>query len=298
MNLLSLKYFIAITEYASFTKAAEHLYVTQPTLSRQIADLEEAFGVKLFTRSKRSISLTEAGRICLEEAREIVSRCDRLVDRLKYAEGDITGSLNVGYLGYIEHAMLSDPLKAFADKYPGLNVGLLQGTLAELNHFLMGNKFDVIYTVATGIETLPGIEYVRIARNDLQLVVPVTHELAQRTSVSVAELANEHFVLFERNVSPLTVDRTIEMCISRGFSPTVTYYVRDAQSMLLMIAAGKGVGFLSSRMASQCPAGVKFLPINDCDVDFDLVVAYKSENENPAILLFVEELRRQKSVFD
>ncbi len=289
MNLLALKYFIAITEYSSFTKAAEHLYVTQPTLSRQIADLEEEFGVPLFVRSKRSLTLTPAGQICLEEAKEIVSRCDRLTERLKYAEHDVTGALSIGYLGGIEHDLLTEPLRVLGADYPGLNIGLNRASLAELNHFLLSGKFDVIYTVATGLETVPGVSYTKIAKNILQLVVPRTHPLARKNAVSVRELANEHFVLFERNSTPLTVDSVIEMCLRSGFSPSVVYYARDPHTLMLMVSSGKGVAFLSSRMKVSAPEGVKFLDLVDCDLDFDLVLAYKTADQNPLIPLLVEK---------
>lgn len=289
MNLISLKYFIAITEYSSFTKAAEHLYVTQPTLSRQIADLEDEFGTQLFVRNKRSVDLTDAGKICLEEARKIVSMCDNLVYRIKQTKGSVSGTLNVGYLGYIENELLTEPLIRLSEKYPGMDISMLKMTLAELNHFLMQEKYDLIYTVATGIETLSGVKYKKIAANDLKLVVSTKHPLANRDAVSVKELANERFVMLERNVSPLTVDFCLDMCVRNGFSPSILYYARDVQTLLLMVGAGKGVAFLSSRTSYRKMDGVKYLELTDCNLDFSLVLAYKENNSNPMIQLFLEE---------
>lgn len=289
MNLLGLKYFIAITQYSSFTKAAEHLYVTQPTLSRQIADLEEEFGVQLFNRNKRSITLTPAGEICLEEAKEIVMRCDNLVERLRHLDEGATGTLRLGYLGFIEFDLLATPLQKLSEQHPHLNVTLSRATLAELNHFLLEGKFDIIYTVAEGMDTLPGVGITKIAKNPLQVVVPVNHPLAEKNSVRVKELENEHFIMFERNVTPLTADGVIRMCARKGFSPTVVRYARDAQSMLLMVSAGQGVAFLSSKMAGHNTGSVKFLDLEDCDLDFDHVLAYKKDNANPVIPLYLSQ---------
>lgn len=287
MNLLSLKYFLAISEYSSFTKAAEHLYVTQPTLSRQIADLEDEFGVPLFIRNKRSVALTPAGEVFFAEAKEIVKRCDELTNRLKYMNGDPSGTLSIGYLGEIEHNLLTKPLQALGSKYPNLNVGVLRASLAELNHFLLDGKFDIIYTVATGMDMLPDLKITKIAKNTLQLAVPVKHPLAQRDSVTIRELEHEQFVMFERNVTPLTTDSIIQMCMRNGFSPFVVHYARDPQTLLLMVSVGKGIAFLSSRAANQIVPGVKFLDILDCDIDFDIVLAQKQDNPNPMIPLFM-----------
>ena len=294
MNLLSLKYFIAITEYASFTKAAECLYVTQPTLSRQIADLEEELGVQLFIRDKRAIRLTQAGEVFFEEAKVIVNCCDKLVERLKHIDGNPSGTLSIGYLGSIEYDLLTEPLQSLGDKYPNLNIGLVRANLAELNHFLLEGKFDLIYTVAAGMDLLPNVSITKIADNHLQLAVPVNHPLAQRDSVKIKELEHEQFIMFERNVTPLTVDSTIQMCMRHGFSPSVLYYARDAQTMLLMISAGRGIGFLSSRMAKNNLPGVKFLEVVDCDVDFDIVLAQKKDNTNPLIPLFLSQFERDR----
>jgi DNA-binding transcriptional LysR family regulator len=297
MHLLSLRYFIAITDYKSFTKAAEHLFVTQPTLSRQIADLEEEFGVHLFERTTRSVVLTEAGSLFLEEAREIVKSCDNLTEKMKSTKKHKTLSISIGYLGFLEYQMLTESLKSLSSKYPYIDFSLIRCSLAELNQSLMEGKFDVIFTVAVGLENLPGVTFTKVVKNKLQIVIPSDHYLADRSSVQMAELAKEHFVMFERSVSPLTVDNTLDLCLRKGFSPKVVYYAKDPQTVLFMVSSGRGVAFLSSRLAAQNTEGVKFLDIEDCDIDFDVVVAYKKDNPNMAIPLFVSEVKNKGQDF-
>lgn len=161
MNLLALRYFIAIAEYSSFTKAAEHLYVTQPTLSRQIALLEEEFGVQLFERSKRSLLLTTAGRLLLPEARDIVNRCDRVTEVMKGTKKNTRGSLAVGYQGFLDNEQLNSAFKSATKKYPHLDFSLLRCNFDELNHFLMEGRLDVIFTVAVTLERLPNVTGVK-----------------------------------------------------------------------------------------------------------------------------------------
>ncbi|MCC8150597.1 MAG: LysR family transcriptional regulator [Lachnospiraceae bacterium] len=297
MNLISLKYFIAIAEQKSFTKAAEMLYVTQPALSKSIADLEEEFGVPLFVRSKKGIFLTEAGEQCFAEAKSIVHQCDKLVESMRLCQHNQAGSLSIGYLGSIEYNLLSNPLKYLSDAQNGGNVSLVRANLAELNQSLLTGKFDLIYTVAVGLDKISGIRYKKIARNPLKLIVSTNNELAKRDSVQVSDLEGLPFVLFERSYSPLTVDYTINMCLQHGFSPTVVHYASDPQTLLLSVSSGKGVAFLSERAtylysaasaAYQSFAGLKILDIDDCDLDFDVVIVYKKDNKNPFLSVFLE----------
>lgn len=183
-------------------------------------------------------------------------------------------------------------MKNLSKCFPQLDILISKTSLYELNQFLLEDKCDVIYSVKVGVDSIKELEYVKVARNQLKLIVPEGHPLSERDSVSVAELSQENFVLFERNVTPLTVDNTISMCVSNGFSPTIVYYVRDAQSMLYAVGMGKGVAFLSERMQVSADDGVKFLDIIDCPLDFDIVLAYKKENDNPYISLFVEEVKK------
>ncbi|RNC28518.1 MAG: Hydrogen peroxide-inducible genes activator [Candidatus Dichloromethanomonas elyunquensis] len=296
MNLVSLKYFIAITEYSSFSKAAEHLYVTQPTLSRQIADLEKEFGVQLFERTKRSISLTDAGRILLDEAKEIVHRCDCLAKKIKNTQENMIGSLNIGYQGFLDNRLLSDSLKSLSKKYPQLSISLFHCNFAELNHFLMNGKFDVIFTIVAGLHTLPRVKRIKVEKNTLQIVVPSNHPFAIQTSVKVSDLADENFIMLERSTCPFPTDYVVELCLKNGFSPNVSCYVHDAQTSFLMVGSGKGIAFMSSRVLVHNMEDVKFLSLKDCDLDFDIVMAFKEENRNPAIPLFISEVKNKSIV--
>ena len=287
MNLTALTYFIAVAEYKSFTRASEFLYVTQPTLSRQIADLEAELGVQLLNRSKRSVTLTDAGEICLAEAKEIVSRCDRLAQRLKTSSDGGEKNLKIGYQGVIEGSLLLDSVRGISEKVPDLNLGLRHASLAEINQFLLDGEVDVIFTVEAGMKNLPGIDYIRAAGNELQIAVPEGHRFAGRDSVMVEELKDEHFILFERSYTPLTVDYTLKMCMNHGFSPSVVYYAQDPQSMMLMVGAGKGIAFLSSRLSGKSFESVKFVKLSNCEIDFDLVLAYRRDNDNPMLPLFL-----------
>lgn len=294
MNLQSLKYFIAVTEYSSFTKAAERFHVTQPTLSRQIADLERKFGVQLFYRDRPSVSLTPAGEICLQEVKEIVARCDNLLHQLSDLSSETAGTLKIGYFWCIDQDIFAKPLQSFTERYPNLNVGLTKASFSELTRSLMDGSFDLIYAAAAGLGNLPNVSVTKVAKCVLQLIVPKDHPLANKTAVHISELKDERFVMLERSVSPHTVDGTIQMCLKNGFSPQVVHYTQDTQTMILMVCAGKGVAFLPSIKQEGDTSSVKYLQLEGCDLDCNIVVAYKEDNPNPAIPLFVSQFRNEE----
>ena len=291
MNLLALKYFIAVAEHRSFTKASEFLYVTQPTLSRQIADLEKEMGTQLLIRNKRSVSLTQAGEVCLSEAKIIVDKCEDLPHKLKSAEESSQKNLVIGFQGAIEDNLLMDSVYSMCDKIPGINLGLKKYTLAELNDQLIKGNLDVIFTVEAGLKKFSDICFKKVADNELMIAVPDSHRFAERDSVMVEELKDEHFIMFERSSTPLTVDHVLKMCINHGFSPSVVYYANDPQSMMLMVSTGKGIAFLSSRLAGKNTPKVRFIKLSNCEVEFNLVLAYRKDNKNPMLLEFLSDFK-------
>lgn len=289
MNLQSLKYFIAVTEYSSFTKAAERFHVTQPTLSRQIADMERKFGVQLFYRDRQSVTLTPAGEACLPAVKEIVARCENLMRHLKNIRGEVSGMLKIGYFWCLDQDFFSKPLSLFAETYPNINVGLTKASFSGLIDSLMDGSFDLIYAAAAGLVNIPNISTTKVAKSTLQLIVPKDHPLSDRNSIHISELKDEQFIMLERSVSPHTVDGTIQMCLKNGFSPKVAYYTQDTQTMILMVCAGKGVAFVPSIKQGGDTTSVKYLPLEGCDLDCNIVIAHKKDNQNPAIPLFISQ---------
>jgi DNA-binding transcriptional LysR family regulator len=294
MNLLGLRYFIAVAEYLSFTKASEHLYVTQPTLSRQILDIEAELGVQLFVRSRHSLTLTEQGMLFLHEAREIIKRCDNIINIVKPEKSHLSGELSIGYQGFLDTDYMHKVLKSLAKNHPLIDVSLFHGSPPELRHHLLIGKCDAVFALNTCVDSLPDITSIKIRENQMQIAVPGNHRLASYDSVDLKELANEDFIMLDRKVSPFTVDYAVSLCMKNGFSPNASYYVTDAEKALLMVGSGKGITFLHSmnNLSNPCDSyDIKVLSIEGLEHDLDFVLAYKEDNVNPAIPIFVSELK-------
>ncbi|MDZ5757074.1 LysR family transcriptional regulator [Carnobacterium maltaromaticum] len=293
MNLLSLKYFIAVAEYSSFTKASEHLYVTQPTLSRQILDLEDEFGVQFFIRARHSLTLTQAGILFLEEATEIVNKCDNLKEIVKSENDKKIGALSIGYQSFLNTKLMYNTIKSITKKYPRIDFSLLRGTPLELRHQLITGKCDVIFALNTCMHSIPNIECINLQENKLQIAVPCNHHLANYDSVNMKDIADEKFILLNRDISPFTVDYAISLCMKNGFSPNAAYYVNDAEKALLLVGTGKGITFLHSMNKATMTLDsydIKLLTIENIDDELNFVLAYKKDNQNPLISILISEL--------
>lgn len=291
MNLISLRYFITVAEYSSFTKASERLFVTQPTLSRQISDLEDELGAQLFVRSRHSLVLTAAGRRLLPEAKEIIKKCDSLSELVKHESNEITGSLRIGYQAFLDTTLMSQALKSTTRKNPQIDISLNRGSSSELTHNLMQGNCDMIFTVNICVEALSDLEIVKLQDNMLQVAVPRNHRLADQKKIYIQDLAAERFILLDRKISPSTVDYSTGLCVKNGFSPNVSYYVNDVETAMLLVGSGKGITFLFSRRTGEkTPEDIAILDIENLDNGLDFVCAYKKDNPNPTIPLLVSEL--------
>lgn len=296
MNLLGMRYFISVAEYASFTKASEHLFVTQPTLSRQILDLEEELGVQLFVRGRRSLTLTPQGKLFLREATEIIKRCDDLPALLKEkndAKGDVIGLLRIGYQSFLDTTLMNDTLQAVTGSHPRIDFLLLRGTPPELKHYLLIDKCDVVFVLQAYVEGIPGITCLQRQANKLRLAIPRDHPLAKGDAIRMKDLANENFIMLDRKISPMVVDYATSLCMQNGFSPNASYYVNNAEKAMLLVASGKGVAFLHS-MNNVNSSQVKVMRIADVDDDLGIMLAYKTENANPIIQLFLAALQERR----
>lgn len=291
MNLISLRYFITVAEYSSFTRASEHLFVTQLTLSRQILDLEEELDVQLFIRNRHSLVLTAAGQRLLQEAKVIIKKCDSLSELVKHENNDIVGSLRIGYQGFLDTTLMSGALKSIAKRNAQIDVSLTRGGPPELTRALTLGDCDVIFTVYICVEALADIEIYKLQDNMLQVAVPRTHRLAAQKKVSIKELANERFILLDRKISPSTVDYSTGLCVKNGFSPKVSYYVDDVETAMLLVGSGKGITFLFSRRTGEkAPEDIAILDIEELDNGLDFVLAHKKDNTNPIIPILVSEI--------
>ena len=198
MEFRHLRYFVAVAEEESVTRAAKKLHVSQPTLSRQIADLEDELGVALFDHGARTIGLTGVGRVFLEEARAVLQRGDLAVQMIRAVAGGKRGEINVGYAPSPTVELLPQILRLFQESNPDIRVQLHDTSGAETIAGLHSGALDVALTVQGLQKTMAGLTFEELRRYALCVAVPAGHPLAAARKVSLKQLVNEPFIAYSR----------------------------------------------------------------------------------------------------
>ena len=290
LDIRQLRYFIAVAKYLSFTEAANQLYVAQSAISQQIADLEEKMGVKLFKRSKRSVELTPAGAVFLKEAEEIVEKMAEAVDKARQTENGIIGSLNIGFLSVHVKDFLPGIIKAFRARYPKVELNLNHYPSQMIKEGLEKNDLDIGFAIPSGLHRIEGIQIRTVHRSPYCAVMHRNHPLAHRSSIHMAELSHEPFVIHNRHDSPVgSYDHIVRLCQQSGFAPHVVSHPRFVDSVLVLVESEIGIGVLPSDFEAYASPQIRFVPIEGVeDNHFELAIAWKETNMNPSVALFLD----------
>lgn len=290
MDIRQLRYFIAVAEHLNFTEAARELFVAQSAVSQQIADLEKKIGVQLFIRNKRSVQLTKAGAVLLKEATNLIKKTEEAIEKTRHADLGIIGSLNIGFLGYTERIFLPYLIRRFRRNYPKVDLHLNQYSHGTLIEALKTDALDVVFTLAFGLDNIGGLEKKSMFTEKISVVMHCEHPLANKSSIKIADLAEERFIVLNRQESPQGFNKTLLMCANGGFSPNIVEEPKLLHTVLLLVDAGMGIAILPKSLASYSSSSLRFIDIQGESAEDELVIAWKKNNMNASIPLLLEEL--------
>jgi DNA-binding transcriptional LysR family regulator len=233
MDLYQIRYFMAIVETGGFTKAADRLYVSQPSLSAGIKKLEQELGVTLFERGGRRARLTTAGKFFLEKATIILNEYQATLQKLKEFQQQPT--LHVGTLRTIRIASLAKLLYAFQQQHPTVSFELLDGTVHNLQVWLEAGDIDLAITVLDREDTKTSLPLFQQRR---MLAVPKTHPFAQRSSVKLADLQAQPFI--KRSHCEL-YSETEQLLEAKSIQAPIVYRAEHEEWVIALVAAGLGI---------------------------------------------------------
>ncbi|MBP2656340.1 MAG: hdfR 3 [Firmicutes bacterium] len=291
MDIKKLQYFIAIAENLSFTAAAKELYITQPCLSLQIADLEKELGVKLFFRGKHSVQLTVAGTSILEEAKGVVAKVNEIANIARQAETGLTGKITLGYLGDAERKFLPQYLNYFRANYPKIALNLVRfANFADLDREIIDSNVDVAITIKKQTETLPLSSYKILYEDTLSLIVPAGYPFDADSDNPFESLGKETLFHIRREASGRSWDSTLQICAARGIKPKMVP-VDNAQTVIMMVEAGQGFAILPHLVIESYSSKLlKHIPLSGEDVSINVIAAWKEDSYNPCIPIFLSAL--------
>jgi DNA-binding transcriptional LysR family regulator len=248
IEIRHLRSFLTVADELHFGRAAERLHITQPPLTRQIQQLEEHLGdVRLFDRSRRRIALTEAGEAFVVESRRLLEQLAHAVERTQRVARGESGRLRVGFISTADYSILPALLKAFASRFPGVDVELLELTGDEQVRLLGEGALDAGILIPTDPD--PRLEWMPLYREPLVAVLPRASRLARLPgSLPVRRLRGEPFVLFPRALAPSLYDKIIAYLENAGFSPSIGQQARQMQTIIGLVAGGLGVSMVPACM--------------------------------------------------
>lgn len=240
MTLRDLEYFVALAETRHFGQAAERCHVTQPTLSMQIAKLEQELGTPLFERGKRRIGLTAAGKQILARAGSVLDGVHEIRDLARGAAGELAGPLYLGVIPTIGPYLLPHLLPELKAIYPDVKLFLREDITRNLVEQLQHSTLDA------AIMSLPidasDLEWTVFFREEFVAGLPLNHPLARKKSLAVQELADDAILLLEEG--NCMRDQTLQLCRGTQPSDPEGYRASSIESLRQMVSAGMGCTFL------------------------------------------------------
>ncbi len=286
IELRHLLYFKVVAEELHFRRAAERLFIAQPGLSRQIKQLEEYYGTRLFIRDKRNVELTETGIYLKKEVDLMFNQLDKVKDHIqKISEGKIT-SLKLGFIGSAVQAMLPQLLVELKQKQPLIDITLNE--LANEIQIDMINKQELDFGFVRVKDTPIGLKSIPILTEHFSLVVPKNSMPRPKGKVNLHDFKEESFILFSKEYSNSYYDLVMSIFEDHDFDPHVALRTVNALSIFNLVSQGLGVAIVPTSLKKGYHTHVDFLELNHLPQRTTLSLIWSKKNRNPGIPFLLE----------
>jgi len=290
MELRHLRYFVAVAEELSFTRAAQRLHTAQPSLSQQIKQLEAEVGAPLLVRDRHRVRLTPAGRALFVEARAVLDRVTYAA-RLaaKVASGD-AGELSVGTFASADVKILPQLRTLLAERLPDLRLVFHSRYAVEPYAGLRQGTLDVAFTRGPVVD--PELSSIELLREPLVVVMPAKHALARRRHVPVTALNRHAYVVSRRELAPQVHDAVASLIEINGLRMQGVTGADNVLGQLHLVQAGLGLGILPDHVGAILPPGVVSRPLDGDNLPtLAVCLAQRRDSRLPTLSSFTAIVR-------
>ncbi|SEK72483.1 transcriptional regulator, LysR family [Stigmatella aurantiaca] len=287
MELRHLRYFAVLAEELHFARAAKRLRIGQPALSMQLKALEEELETRLLERTRRHVALTEAGRLFLEQARQLLEHAERAAQIAKRAGRGELGRIGIGYsVNAAYSGILAKTLKAFRQRAPDVELLLHELHPHDQIEALLEGRIQAGFITAPSQRLPPELTAVRVGAWPLRVAVPSGHPLAQRDRVSPSTLREESFIDYAGSKDEQGLPALQRIM---GFAPHIRYRGTSIMAVISLVAAGLGAALVPSSIVTlHLDDNVVFLPLTGVTEMMEMIVAYRRDERAPAVRAFCE----------
>lgn len=278
-DLKLLRYFLAVAEELHFGRAAARLNMSQPPLSIHIKELEKQLGTQLFIRHSRSVALTHAGKILMEESRRLLANANQVLARVEQIGRGEAGRIELGVVGTAMWGRMRPVMRRFLKENPNVEVQFREKMPAMQMALLERRELDAgIWRMAT--EPPEGFISLRLHESAFLVAMPEEHQLASYCAIPLEALRDEYFV----TMPPVHTDWAFlqRVCLQAGFSPVIIREVNEPQTVLAMISMGIGITLIADSYAQMNWPGVVFRPLKE-RIPADLYIVYEQQQMTPVL---------------
>ena len=294
MELRHLRYFIAVAEELHYGRAAERLGISQPPLSQQIQALEEEIGARLFERTNRRVELTDAGRLFLDESRQVLAQVDKAVLLARRAHLGELGELKIGFTSSAPFtSTIPSSIHAFRKAYPDVHLDLQEMSSRQVLKALLEESLQV--GVIRPLALPDAVHWVELFREPLVAVLRADHPLAagSEDGLAIAALAEEPFVFFPRSYGTGLYDQVIALTRQAGFSPRIAQEASEAMTIIGLVSAGLGVSILPASFRRTRVDGVVYRTLSDPEATTAVWLVRRQNEGSPLALSFIDLVTRE-----
>lgn len=290
MELKQLQCFLMVAKYLNFSTAAEKMFLSQPSLSRHISNLERELDIQLFERDKQSVTLTPAGNQCLNAARSAVSASQEIADIAKDLREGRQGSIRIGYQASAR-SVLPQILQSFRSAYPNIDLYLEEIPAKQLMHKLHIGELDIAFAFTVIQEGIAEYEYLKkypLFVDHLALFMEwemfINHHAGQE-SFSLHDFENEPFYQISYENNPKYFNFLHSIYLENKFIPWRIEEEDSMNTLMLLIQAGRGVSLLPRYSTQENYPAAHCIPIKNLDVTLPIAAMWRPQNSNPCLPL-------------
>lgn len=286
MEFRHLRSFLAVGKELHFAKAAEKLFITQPALSKQIRLLEDELEVKLLNRTKRSVSLTTAGKYLMDEAEYMVNHLDRVVEATRRKGEGEEGEIRIGFVGSAMQNIIPRLLEEMSDSHPNIHASLDELNNKDQLNAIAHDKLDIGFVRLESVHE--GFKQKVVFEDSFSLVVSSQHPIQPANFKNLSQFENEQFILFSNDYSQEYYDNIMSIFSDHNFQPKVSHRSVQANSIFRLVERQLGVAIVPSALQGGVDLAVSFIPLDHLPQRTKLIAVWDAKNRNEALGKFLK----------
>jgi DNA-binding transcriptional LysR family regulator len=283
MDIHALRNFLKVAKTLHFTKASKDAFIAQPALSRQIKALEESLGARLFTRDKRNVSLTEAGKYYKQEVERILHQLDYASKRVSQIHKGEAGEIRIGYTHSAMQTFLPTIIRQLQQSMPQMRTVLFELTNLQQTNALENKELEIGFT--TNPLVTSNLNSKVLLKDNFVVVLPVDHPVDEDNYRDFSVFAHEGLILPPKDESFLYVATIESICLDAGFVPNIVHETAFATTGLRLVEAGIGITLEPKSGLRNRPQGVKFIELTNIAQKAELTMLWHKDLEQQMPLL-------------